>query len=90
MALIVSRKKAKESPCTCYYIGDKKLDFPIEFSGSLEDAGIDPEDVICFSKGAIGALTNVEDIEFCGEGVIHHSKRLKERLSCMSKCAKKC
>ena len=91
MALIVDEDKAKRTPCTCYYIGDKKLSLPKEFRSSLSEIGIDPEEVICFSEGMIGVMTNDQEVSgYCNGGIVKESERLKERLRCLSKCAREC
>lgn len=90
MGLLVDMKKARHSMCTCYYIGDKDLRLPKLFDKSIQDVGIRPEEVMCFSEGFVGTLSDDEDREYCNGGIIKESERLKNRLQCFSACAKKC
>ena len=91
MAVILDEDEAKSSPCTCYYIGNRRdLKFPIHFKKSLSETGIPPEDVICFSKGMLGALSNEQDLQYCNGGVIKYSERLVDRLKCLKKCLERC
>lgn len=90
MALVVNEPRAKLSGCTCYYLGNKDIELPARFDKSVEELGISYDEVLCFSKGAVGGLTNVQEEEFCSGGIVLESKKLKERLKCMSDCAKKC
>ena len=90
MALIVDEKRARETPCTCYYIGDKDLRLPKHFRKSISELGIEPEEVMCFSEGMVGTLSNEEDRLYCNGGVVKKSERFKERLRCLSKCAGGC
>ncbi|RLC34549.1 MAG: hypothetical protein DRZ76_02465 [Candidatus Nealsonbacteria bacterium] len=91
MGIVIDEKKARETPCTCIYIGDKKLDLPKRFKKSIRELGIDPEDVICFSPGIIGATSDDQEIRgYCNGGIVKESERLKERLKCLKECLKKC
>jgi len=51
MAVIVDEELARESPCTCYILDARK--------------GEVPENMMCFSKGMLGALSDEQDIEYC-------------------------
>lgn len=64
MGIIVDEEIAKRSPCTCHKIG------PTD----------NPEDLICFSPGIIGALTNVQDREYCPSKLIVKEDRIRERV----------
>lgn len=55
MGILVDRRKAMETPCTCYKIG----------------AGPEsPENLLCFSPGIVGSLSNTQDEDFCVERVV--------------------
>ncbi|NIS20257.1 MAG: hypothetical protein GWN12_09840, partial [Thermoplasmata archaeon] len=66
MGIVVDRGRAEESPCTC---------FPIEPEGPET-----PENLLCFSKGVVGALSDRQDRELCTERQIGESKGLQRRL----------
>lgn len=74
MAIIVDEEIAKRSPCTCHKIG------PTD----------NPEDLICFTSGAIGALTNVQDREYCSSKLIIKEDRIRERVERFRRASQVC
>ena len=68
MGLIIRKELAEITPCTCYPI-----------SRACGDPSKCPEDYICFSKGVIGALDDIQDLKLCSDYIIVGSSRLEER-----------
>lgn len=66
MGIVVDDKLAKETPCKCFKIGPTK----------------EAHDLICFSKGIIGTLTNAQDNIYCTKKDISPpSPELKQRFN---------
>ena len=66
MGIVVDEKRAKETPCKCYQIGPTK----------------EAHDLLCFSKGIIGTLTNAQEAIYCTKKDISSpTPRLKERIN---------
>lgn len=65
MGIVVDKAKAKAARCKCYQLGATKK----------------PEDILCFSEGIIGTLTNKQDVKYCAEkAVLPPTEGLKERI----------
>jgi len=65
MGIVIHKKVAEQTPCMCFKLGMSE----------------EPEDLLCFSKGVIGALTDTQDIELCTRRDIREpTKGQKERL----------
>jgi hypothetical protein len=95
MAVIIDEVAAKLSSCKCYYIGDdpdilRRLREGKITVKNLGEQGIKPSEVMCFSEGMIGTLTDEQDERYCVTKQIDYSPRLKQRLRCLSMCAKSC
>lgn len=64
MGIIIDTELAGKSTCTCHAIG------PTD----------EPEDIICFSPGIIGTLSNKQDREFCKTKIIIRDNGIKKRV----------
>jgi len=58
MGIVVDEEVAKRTPCTCYKIGPTN----------------EPKDLLCFSPGVIGTLTDAQDVAYCTERHIKPAK----------------
>ncbi len=66
MGLIVDEEKARKTPCKCFQIGPTK----------------EAHDLLCFSPGIIGTLTNAQDTAYCTKRNIEPpSPALKKRIA---------
>jgi len=66
MGIVVDEAKARETPCRCFQIGPTK----------------EAHDLLCFSKGVIGTLTNAQDTAYCTKRNIEPpSPALKRRIT---------
>lgn len=66
MGILVDERRAEETPCKCFQIGPTK----------------EAHDIICFSPGIIGTLTNAQDNLYCTKKDIGPpSPKLKERIN---------
>lgn len=54
MGIVVDEELAKKTPCTCFKIGSTN----------------EPKDLLCFSGGVIGTMTDAQDVKFCTERII--------------------
>lgn len=73
MGVVIDEEVARKSPCLCYRIGETDK----------------PEDLMCFSRGIIGTLSNAQDIKFCPEKEIKPATaKVMERLRLMKKLKK--
>lgn len=84
MATIVPGKEhtARDSPCTCYKLN--------------KYAENKPENLICFSEGMQGTLSNPQDSEFCTDwnikyegGLVDHLRKFSMMGEIMDMCAEK-
>ncbi len=66
MGILVNEERAKTSPCKC---------FKIEPDGPET-----PKNLLCFSPGIIGSLSNTQDQQFCPTTTIQTSPALQERF----------
>lgn len=75
MGIIIDEELAKISGCTCHAIGPTNK----------------PKDLMCFSPGVVGTLTNDQDIEFCKIGrLIIRDDKIKERVEIFKKASEIC
>jgi len=58
MGIVIDEELARRTPCTCFKIGETE----------------EPKDVLCFSHGIIGTLTNEQDVKFCTQRIIKPSE----------------
>lgn len=58
MGIVIEEAIAKATPCTCFQIGPTT----------------EPKDILCFSPGIVGTLTNAQDITYCTERIIKPSE----------------
>ena len=76
MGIVVDEARAETTPCYCYRIG------PTD----------EPRDLLCWSPGIIGALTDEQEMLYCPEKTIvpptermsERLRRLKALMSCLS------
>ena len=75
MGLVVDEELAKRSGCTCHAIGPTDK----------------PKDLICFSPGVIGTLTDEQDVQFCTLGkLIIRDDGIKKRVQRFREASAKC
>lgn len=75
MGLVVDEKLAEISGCVCHAIG------PTD----------EPKDLMCFSPGVIGTLTDRQDIEFCKAGkLIIRDDKIKDRVERFRRASQVC
>lgn len=81
MGIVIDREKALASPCLCYQIGPTT----------------EPEDLMCFSSGIIGTLSDPQDRIYCEAKEIRpttlefskHIQKFRILGSIMDVCAEK-
>lgn len=80
MAIIANEIKAKTSPCTCYLIHPDKPPTP--------------DNLLCFSEGMIGTLTDAQDKEYCTKRIVREASQEYQnhiqKFSLIGKIMKKC
>lgn len=64
MGIIMDEEIAKRTPCTCFKIGPTEA----------------PKDLLCFSPGVIGTLTNEQDVTYCSDKLIKTDTKIAERV----------
>lgn len=64
MAIIIDEELVKKGICTCHQINKTE----------------EPEDLICFSQGAIGALSKKQIRELCKTKTIQKEDAIRERV----------
>lgn len=75
MGLVVDEELARRTGCTCHAIGPTYT----------------PKDLMCFSPGVIGTLTDEQDVEFCRVGrIIMREDGIKRRIEKFKTASKKC
>lgn len=78
MGLVVDEVIAKNSPCKCYVIPSRHGD-------------IDHKELLCWSKGIIGALTDWQETIYCPDKeIIEDGKKLKRHIIEFSEAIAKC
>jgi len=81
MGILVDEVLARTSPCTCYKIGEPET----------------PENIMCFSRGIIGTLSDPQDRKYCErkkvkaptERFSKHIKKFEQMGKIMDVCAEK-
>jgi len=80
MAIVANEIKARLSPCTCYKIDPNKPPTP--------------ENLLCFSEGMIGTLTDAQEREYCPKKTIREAspeyQNHIQKFSLLGKIMKKC
>lgn len=66
MGILIDEGKAATSPCTCFRIEPRGPDVP--------------NNLLCFSPGIVGALSDKQDKQFCAILNIKESRGLQERF----------
>lgn len=74
MGIVINEELARKTPCTCYQIGKTK----------------EPRDLLCWSSGIIGSLSDADEVLFCPTKVIKPATReLKDRLDRFTSAVRK-
>jgi len=80
MATIIDEELAKQSACTCYKIDARKPDTP--------------ENLMCFSRGMLGTLSDDQDAEYCKKKEIKPAspqlKRVYKNFRLIGEIMKEC
>ena len=75
MGLVINEELAKRSGCTCHSIGPTDT----------------PKDLMCFSPGVVGTLTDEQDVQFCVAGrIIIRGDAIRRRVEKFRAASKKC
>lgn len=66
MGIIVNETAARETPCKCYQLGKTT----------------EAHDLLCFSKGIVGGLTDEQESKYCtSKDILPPTPELKKRIS---------